>query len=342
MSVLLGSGELAALAAAGLWACSSLFYGRTRLTAWQINFGKNVLASFVLCLHLAIVTTLAGRAMFSADSRTWMILAVSSVVGIVIGDTFYFRSLQILGPRRALIVSTTSPLFASAIGWFGLAESPSVISLFGILLTLFGIAVVIAERSGTDETPGHFPASLTRGIVMGLAGAVCNAGGATFSRLGTQGSQYFESTGCDPLEATVIRVCVAAIASILTALAARNLISTAQKSFHPTALKSYAPAVLCGPWLGIWMSQIAYKNSMLAIAITLTCTTPLFIMPLLRIFYGVRISVRAVIGTSIALVGVYLAVAGNSDRGPEPKSDSAGNQRQPENVLRTDDIHQAR
>ncbi len=103
----MGTGELAALTAAALWAVSSLFYGRTPLSAWQINFGKNLLASVILSIHLAIATGLAGRPMFAADRNTWLLLAVSSLIGIVIGDTFYFRSLQILGPRRALIVAMT-------------------------------------------------------------------------------------------------------------------------------------------------------------------------------------------------------------------------------------------
>ena len=97
----MGTGELAALAAAALWACSSLIYGRTPLSAWQINFGKNILASILLLVHLAVVAALVGRPMFSADLRTITALAISSVVGIVIGDTYYFRSLQILGPRHA-------------------------------------------------------------------------------------------------------------------------------------------------------------------------------------------------------------------------------------------------
>jgi len=308
----MGTGELAALTAAALWACSSLFYGRTRLSAWQINFGKNILASMILCVHLRIATSLGSQAMFAADLRTWMLLAVSSVVGIVIGDTFYFRSLQILGPRRALIVSTTSPLFATIAGWLGLGEVLTVVSLLGICLTLTGIVIVIAERSSGPETAGYFPASMTQGVVMGLAASLCNAGGAMFSRLGTLGSEAFSASGCDPLEATVIRVCVAAASSITAGFATGALVKTARQSFQWSALRTYLPAVICGPWLGIWMSQIAYRHSQLAIAITLTCTTPLFVMPLLRMIYGYRISVRGVIATTIALLGVYLTVAGET------------------------------
>ncbi len=305
----MGTGELAALAAAALWACSSLIYGRTPLSAWQINFGKNILASLLLLVHLAVVAQFTGRPMFSADLRTLTALAISSVVGIVVGDTYYFRSLQILGPRRALIVSTTSPLFATIAGWVVLGETLRWVSFAGILLTLTGIAIVISERGVSEEAAGHFPGSAFRGVVMGLIGSILNAGGATFSRLGTSGNESLSIGGCDPLEATVIRVCVAATGSVLAAFCVGQLMATARKSFDPAALKCYLPAVVCGPWLGIWMSQIAYKNSQLAVAITLTCTTPIFVLPLMRYFYGSRISARGLAGTGIALAGVYLTVS---------------------------------
>lgn len=306
----MGIGEISALAAAALWACSSLFYGRTKLTAWQINFGKNAIASVLLCLHLFVVTSLAGRPMFGADRATFFLLSASSVVGILIGDTFFFRSLQILGPRRALIVSTVAPLFTAAIGWVALKETLTAPRVLGVLLTLLGVIVVIAERGGSKEAPGLFPASSRKGILMGLLGAICNAAGATFSRLGTKGSDYWNASGCDALEATVIRVCVAAVGCFLFAMMTRSLVSTARQSFSKEALRSYLPAVVCGPWLGIWMSQLAYKNcDYVAVAITLTCTSPLFVLPILRIVYGHQITLRGVAGTLIALVGVYLTVA---------------------------------
>ena len=305
----MGTGELAALTAAALWACSSLFYGRTKLSAWQINFGKNFLASIILCLHLAVVSCIAGVPMFAADRNTWGLLAVSSLIGIVIGDTFYFRSLQILGPRRALIVSMTSPLFATILGWVALGEVLTFASLSGIFLTMAGVAVVISERGTSDESPGHFPASASRGVAMGLLGAICNAVGGAFSRLGTHGSESLSASGCDALEATVIRVCIASAFSIAAAILTGSLIRTTRQSFHPSALRTYLPAVICGPWLGIWMSQIAYKHTYLAITLTLTCTTPLFVMPLLRITEGYQITIRGLIGVLIALAGVYFTVA---------------------------------
>jgi drug/metabolite transporter (DMT)-like permease len=333
----MGIGELAGLAAAAFWACSSLFYTRTPLTAWQMNFGKNVLASLLLLTHLMIVTQSAGRPMFAADARTVLALALSSVIGILIGDTFYFRSLQLLGPPKALVVSTTSPLFATVIGWVVLQEQLSWTTLGGILLTLVGVAVVISDRPRTiDEPSSPLPApdfdqatpnavsqvldhqprhpgwsgSISQGLAAGITGAVLNATGATFSRLGTSGSAVWKVGGCDPLEATVIRVAVAGVSSILTALLLRQLATTSRTAFSRKALRCYFPAVVCGPWMGIWMSQIAYKNSPLAVALTLTCTSPVFVIPLSRALYGTAITLRGLAGTSVALVGVYFTVAG--------------------------------
>lgn len=313
----MGTGEFAGLAAAAFWACSSLFYTRTPLTAWQLNFGKNILASLLLLSHLAIVTSQSGSPLFTADIRTVTALALSSVIGIVIGDTFYFRSLQLLGPSRALVVNTTSPLFATLIGWFVLGERHSWLTLSGILVTLAGVAVVVSERSGCDEDAlaaaqqeRRSPGGVRSGVIAGLCGAVLNAVGAAFSRLGTSGSAYWNIGGCDPLQATVIRVCVAGLASIITAMAIRTFVVTSQTAFGWKRLRYYLPAVVLGPWMGIWMSQIAYKNALLAVALTLTCTTPLFAIPLSRVVHGTPISIRGLCGTLVALAGVYMTVAG--------------------------------
>lgn len=308
----LGSGEAAALAAAALWACSSLFYSRARLSAWQMNFGKNVLASGLLVGHLALWTWYSETAMFQADLRKFFYLSLSSLTGIVIGDTLYFRSLQILGPRRALIVATTAPLFATAIGWLLLDEPLTRESLVGIFITLSGVMLVVSERSAVVESAGHFPAPVRLGILTGLGGALCNAVGATLSHMAMHNSVSEGNSGRDALEATVIRVTVAAAFSLIALILTRRLVTTARAAFDKKAVKIYLPAVVCGPWLGIWMSQMAYRNSMLAIAITLTSTMPIFVLPLVRIVYGTRITVRGVAGAVMALAGIYLTVAGES------------------------------
>ncbi len=118
----MGTGEIASLLAAFLWAFASLFYTRTHLSAFSMNFGKNLIAATVLLTHLRIQTWMNDQSLFQAGLNSWKWLSLSGLIGIVIGDTFYFRSLQILGPRRCLMVSTTSPVFAALLSWGILAN----------------------------------------------------------------------------------------------------------------------------------------------------------------------------------------------------------------------------
>ncbi len=305
MNPLLDSGPAAALAAAGLWAASSLIYSRVRLTAWTLNFGKNVAGSTLLLL--AWMAGLGGAGTGSSITGVTLgLLVLSSLSGIVLGDTLYFRSLQILGPRRALMLSTTSPLFGLLIGTVFLQQFLSLVNLLGIALTLAGVLIVIRERAAITDAAAFHTGDSGTAVLLGFAAAASTAVGGMFSHVATRDAGSGE--GCTAFEATVIRVVTAAVASGLILLLQRRLRQTSRNVFSPVTLRSYLPAVVMGPVLGIWMSQIALQKSLLAIAITLTSTTPLFAIPLSRVAFGTPISARAVCGALLAVLGVFLTV----------------------------------
>lgn len=297
----MGPGEFAGLTAAGLWALASLLYGRTRLTAFGMNYGKSVIASGMLLIHLIVVSLLNGTPLFRAGGAAWLWLSFSGLTGIVAGDTFYFRSLQILGARRALVVATTSPLFAALLGWLLLGEVLSAFCMMGIVLTLSGVCVVTLDRRAVTEAPGLYPGTLADGVTIGIAGAWFNAAGAVASR--------FAMAGTDPVEAAFIRILVAALASAAMVAAAGRFRDATARIVSRDVLPRFFPAVLCGTWLGIWLSQVAYKYSPVAIATTLTSTTPVFAIPLVWIFLGQRTTLRGFLGTLIAVIGVWLTIA---------------------------------
>lgn len=294
----MGPGESAALAAAACWATASLLYGRTRMSAAGMNFCKNVLASVLLIVHLAFLSVIFSRPMFSADAHAWWWLGLSGVIGIVLGDTFYFRSLQILGPRRALIVSTTAPMFAVLFGWTLLGETLGLVALSGMLLTLAGIVWVISERQIKDEAPGLFPGTVRAGIVQGMLAAICLALGGVAAKVGME--------NCDPVEASYIRLSVSAAGALVVVTATGRFRDTIRQVTKPEVARRFVPAAILGTWLGIWFSQVAYKESKVAIATTLLSTSPLFVIPMVRVFFGVRISTRAILGTLVAIVGIAL------------------------------------
>jgi drug/metabolite transporter (DMT)-like permease len=61
-----------------------------------------------------------------------------------------------------------------------------------------------------------------------------------------------------------------------------------------------------GPFLGVWMSLFALSHANTAVASTILATSPVFVIPLVRVAYGERASWRAWAGAVVAIGGVAL------------------------------------
>ena len=55
--------------------------------------------------------------------------------------------------------------------------------------------------------------------------------------------------------------------------------------------------------MGIWLQQISLKYAAAGVAQTLFATSPLFVIPIVALM-GERISLRAILGVVLAIVGV--------------------------------------
>lgn len=302
----MGIGEIAGLSAAMLWAFSSLLYAETKLTAWGMNFSKIVIAVAILFLQVAAIAVWHGTPLLNASPTAWGWLGVSGLIGLTIGDTCYFRSLQILGARRCLIVTTSAPVFAAVLGWLLLGEALLWLSVLGITLTLAGIMWVIQDGDGKEEEPGHYPGTQRAGIVYGTVSSLCQAVGAVAAKIG------MEDVGA--LEATFIRMLLAGGFALAVIAHKKQLASTIVQVADWELLKKFLPAVLCGTWLGVWFSQVAFKFADVGIAQTLLATCPLFAIPMVRMKYGTKITSAAIVGSFVAVIGICLIVlpGGNS------------------------------
>jgi drug/metabolite transporter (DMT)-like permease len=328
----MGIGEAAGLATAALWAISSVLYSKTSLDAWSMNLGKNAIASVVLVLHLFVASLCTGRPMLTVDATAWTWLSISGLIGVVLGDTLYFRSLQILGPRQALLVAVAAPGFAAILGWSLLDESLTMLALSGMGVTVVGVAWVVSERkqslidlgsesadgsrecrktlrtntlsvrSKQDESPGLYPGSVRAGVIFGLGSAICQALGGVASKWGMESGQ------CDPLEASFIRLSVSAVFIAVSLSVGHKLWKAVKDIARRDRLKWLVPACFLGTYLGIWFSQVSFKHSSVAIATTLMATSPLFAIPIVVLFMRQRVSSRAILGTLLTVLGVVLLV----------------------------------
>ena len=297
---MVGIGEVAALTAALLWSVSSLFWRHVKLSAGAMNLSKNGLGLVLMLLHLGVLRVVAHQAAFTASVSSIGLLIVSGLVGVAIGDTLFLRSLQILGPRISLMMATTSPIFSVVLGWVFLQEQLLIVIIVGILLTVGGLIIVLTDRAAAEEAPNVYPGKVAVGVWCGIAGAFCQSVGGVLSRAG--------STDCSGLEAAIYRVAVGMVVMVIFYTWRGQLKLIIRSVFQFDMLRLILPATMLGTWMGIWLCQVAYKNSDVAIAQTLLSTCPLFAVPVIWIWDGQRLTARGFMGTLLAVSGVALVI----------------------------------
>ena len=288
-------GEVAALSAAFLWAVSSVIYGHLgqQIPPLTLNLLKGAIAIMLLLLTLV----LRGEFLSAIAPVPLCLLLLSGILGIGVGDTAFFAALNCLGARRALLMETLAPPM-TAIGALFLQEQLSVGAWCGILLTILGVAWVVTEQLPSANVS---PVNLVRGISFGLLAALAMATGGVLSRA------VLATTTISPLWAALLRL----LAAVLTLLPLAWLTGK-REAIKPQNYKIFQSlsvfraiflAAFAGTYLGIWLQQTVIKFTAVGIALTLTNTSPLFVLPI-AIYLGEKVSLRAIVGAVITISGI--------------------------------------
>jgi drug/metabolite transporter (DMT)-like permease len=286
-------GEIAGLSAALIWAiASSIYVGLGKqMPPLILNFTKSGIAIGFILLTLLLL----GEAP-ELSGMSVLLLGLSGAIGIGLGDTAFFASLNMLGARRALLFEALSPSMAAILAGLFLNELLGLQTWIGIALTLGGVAWVVVERT-PDEPRDR--SHLWRGVGFGFLAALGQAGGAVLSRAALAG------TPVSPLWSTLIRLMAGVLILLIWMLAKRQSLRVFQPLRSPRFLAILALTAFCGTYLAIWLQQTALKFTATGIAQALTSTSPLFVIPI-AFWAGERVSVRAILGATIALAGIWL------------------------------------
>lgn len=293
-----------ALLTALLWALAALAFtaaGR-RVGALAVNLLR-IPAALVLLgvLHVYRCGTLVPAHL---DGTRALWLALSGVVGLAIGDLFYFHALAVLGARVGALLLSTWPVMSAAIAAVQLGETLRLADVAGIAVTLLGVGIVLVQRA--PRTPPAVPASQRHrvlAVVAGLLGACGQAAGMVMSKVGMNAGG---GTPVDPLSATLTRMLAALLAIWLIALLTHRLRAVRTALRAPAALLHLSLGALLGPTLGVWCSLIALTQTSVGVAATLMGTVPVLLLPLAWMLHGEAISPRVAVGTLLALAGTTL------------------------------------
>jgi drug/metabolite transporter (DMT)-like permease len=287
------TGELSALITAVMWTGSALAFaaGTTRVGSVYVNVIRLVAAIFFL-----LVTIILFDIDFSVSSTQIWYLALSGFVGFVFGDTFLFKSYEYNNARIGSLIMSAAPAMAAVLAFFFLGEILSFTGILGMVVTLFGIAIVVLERK--EASSHHTPISML-GVFYTFLGAAGQAGGLILAK------SAFASGHINGFVATLIRASAATLILLpLNYFAGRfthpmEVFRKDRKAFNYTMLGAFA-----GPYLGVTFSLISISLTNVAIAATIMAIVPILMLPTVWIVFHEHLSWRAILGACVAVAGV--------------------------------------
>lgn len=288
-----------ALSAAAIWSLTGMISTRAVRYFGSYNF------NFLRLLGIIVLFTPYAYIHWSPiyfENSIIIAIALSSIIGIVIGDTFLYICLKRLGPRReALLFSIQIPCTILMADIF-LNALPNFYQLLGCGLIFIGIIVAIQfNKTIKNDDLENIQGNKLVGLYAGIGLAVCQAIGIIIMK------PILLNT--DPITISYLRVLIAAIGMLLSfAFLPKMNLLTKMKDLKQTSI-----AILCGLMgmgVGMTLFIIALKNGNPGVVSALSSTMPIMIIPFLWIAtknYSGHLSVLGALITCIGAAIIFLS-----------------------------------
>jgi drug/metabolite transporter (DMT)-like permease len=282
-------GALCALGAALAWSVTSLL--ARSLMPYYSSITINALRSGVAgMLLLAWVGMVEGPAVLTTMSATtFVVLVVSIVAAIGVGDTVFFESTRAIGLGPAMTIATTYPIGASIMAAVLYGERITTPIAAGTLLTLSGVALIVGVRS--EARPERLWFGVWMAVMASLAWALSTVMMKTPLR------------EIEPLTAQAIRLPLASALLWLTPWA-RGAGAALRDAGRGPLLRVGALSVITAASSVLFVASLKYAG--VAVGSVLSATAPLFALPLGVIFLGERVSAWTAVGALVAVAGIVV------------------------------------
>lgn len=287
--------ELAAIGTATCWAMTGIIASDAIRVLGAFNF--NLIRHAFVMLILGVLVFASGATALPGWEGI-AVLALSGVIGILLGDTLNFAAVGRLGPRRAGAIFALNAPMAAVLAWLVLGERLGWQAGLGIAVTVSGVALAILGRppSGAHRLEQVW-GGLRVGLLFGLGAALGQATGALIAR-------PYMAGGLDPYLGSLIRVGGSGVAMGL--LAALPMAPPRPRAISGKVLVLTAITAIIGLLLGMTLFLFALQGSQTGIIATLSATSPVIILPLLWLRTGQRPTAKSWAGAALAVAGLAL------------------------------------
>ncbi len=290
-------GEGAGLAASLFWALSSTFFALGGRMRGHQSVNAIRLIGATIC-WLSVTGSFSVPYLPEGSLYILLMLGLSGVVGLALGDGFLMWAHVTIGPRRAMLIMSMVPLVTTSVAWVIFAETIEFIKILAIVITVAGVSYVVVEK----KRKGSMFKVTGIGILLGVGGMLGQAIQMLIAK------DAIESMGGDmiALSATYIRI-LWGTAAIWFVLLIRKNLGNSFKAFKDKKFMTYTMiGTAVGPFLGVWASYLAIEYAPIGIASTLMSVAPLVMIPISFFVFKDKPTWRALIGTLVAISGVAL------------------------------------
>lgn len=290
-------GQTLALLSAILWALAVILFKKSGETVHPLalNIFKNILALILLFPTMAIF----GETLFRpVPFREYALFLLSGILGIAIGDTLFFMSLNRIGAGVSAIVGY---MYSPSIILLSLLFLKEALSPFQIL----GVLLILAALLSTTQIklPKHLThKALLIGILWGVLSTFATAIGVVLIK---------PTLGTTPLLwATQIRLLAGIVGLILITFFLPNRKKIITSLFTLKSFGYTLGGTIVGTYLAIvvWLGGMKFTQA--SIAAPLNQTSNIFIFILAALLLKEPITVRKLLAILIAFTGALLVFFG--------------------------------
>lgn len=290
------SGEVLALVSALLWSVASVLMalGSHRLHVLPLNLIRCTVSS---AFFWALLPFYGGLEAFrTVPSSAWLWLVVSVLILLVVGDTLYFRSLNLAGVSWAMPVAGVNPLWAILLAALFVDEPLTWSLLLGALLVVAGVTLLSRPEMHSTNGQAIEPAALRKGLLVALLVSLLWGAGQVTLKPAT--------AGMHSVVANSIRQPLA-----MFILLAINLRTGLWKELRHLDRRSWALILLAsfvGTGVGTLFFVMAIQTLGAGRTAVITSTSPLLAIPFSMAMLRERPTRWTVAGTFFTTVGVVL------------------------------------
>ncbi len=291
-------GEALSFLVAAIWALAVVLFKRSGETVHPIalNLFKNV---FALVLFIPTIWLFQETLFRSAPYSEYLLLGISGVLGVAIGDTLFFYSLNLIGAGYTAIVSCMYSPFMISLSVLWLHEHLTTWQIIGAVMIISAVLMTMQVRRGVRIRKGKF----LLGILLGMIAQAVAAVGVVMIKDILVRSPLVWAIEIRLLGGTIGLACVSILLPRRRRIF-RSLINT-KKGWAYTVSASFIGAYLATL---IWLAGMKYAK--VSIASALNQTSTIFVMIFAAFILKEKITLQKIGVIVLAVAGAFLVFLG--------------------------------